>query len=371
MALVKPTVMAQANTRPIWTTGRRGRNMGEGSDQRHSPPAAGQVFCRNEGPGGAALPLARLPSAPCPPCALPCTWRGCPPWPTRAREKRSASVSRLRLQPRCRIIAASAHLASLGETEPGLPVPCPLLFDHPPDNRLYDQGAAGQMQINPHPQAPQWPPTAICTQHAIGGRDVTSLRLSSLHYRSTSAADDATTPCRAKRRYIWPLSNIECTHPPRQTLPFPVLEAPKPPLVTSCCSPWFSCRVPTLATLVPASRRFGLDTWATSAADAGIALPSPSSPSRRPRCLPKPTLPHPQPTILTGPSPPPTLRAPPSRPLLHPPSPGAPSTSPQPYALSLSLSLSALLSLAHNPPILRITNAPLNPTSAHASHLPP
>lgn len=128
------------------------------------------------------------------------------------------------------------------------------------------------------------------------------LRLSSLHHRSTSATDDATTPCRAKRRYIWPLSNIECTHPPRQTLPFPVLEAPKPPLVTSCWSPWFSCRVHTLATLVPASRRFGLDTGATSAADAGIALPSPSSPSRRPRCLPKPTLPHPQPTILTGPS---------------------------------------------------------------------
>ncbi|KAJ6278433.1 hypothetical protein J3E71DRAFT_243433 [Bipolaris maydis] len=154
--------------------GAPGEKHGRGQRSASFAAAAGQVFCRNEGPGGAALPLARLPSAPCPPCALPCTWRGCPPWPTRAREKRSASVSRLRLQPRCRIIAASAHLASLGETEPGLPVPCPLLFDHPPDNRLYDQGAAGQMQINPHPQAPQWPPTAICTQHAIGGRDVSA-----------------------------------------------------------------------------------------------------------------------------------------------------------------------------------------------------
>ncbi|EMD85367.1 hypothetical protein COCC4DRAFT_27810 [Bipolaris maydis ATCC 48331] len=365
MALVKPTVMAQANTRPIWTTGRRGRNMGEGSDQRHSPPAAGQVFCRNEGPGGAALPLARLPSAPCPPCALPCTWRGCPPWPTRAREKRSASVSRLRLQPRCRIIAASAHLASLGETEPGLPVPCPLLFDHPPDNRLYDQGAAGQMQINPHPQAPQWPPTAICTQHAIGGRDVSAIFASvkpSLPFDERSRRRDYALSSEAALY----LATIEYRmHTP--AAPNPAFSRPGSSQATAS----HELLVPTLATLVPASRRFGLDTWATSAADAGIALPSPSSPSRRPRCLPKPTLPHPQPTILTGPSPPPTLRAPPSRPLLHPPSPGAPSTSPQPYALSLSLSLSALLSLAHNPPILRITNAPLNPTSAHASHLPP
>ncbi|EUC43995.1 hypothetical protein COCMIDRAFT_27604 [Bipolaris oryzae ATCC 44560] len=306
------------------------------------------------------------------------------PWPLHQR-RRSRSRPRRRFCPSCQ----------LGETEPGLPVPpillpfpCLVLFDHTTDNRLHDQGFAGQMQINPHPQAQQWPPTAICTTHAIGGRDgcvwpqplrlpacpllsfslslarnstptvLSILRLSSLHHRSTSATDDATTPCRAKRRYIWPLSNIECTHPPRQTLSFPLLEAPKPPLVTSCWSPWFSCRVHTLATLVPASRRFGLDTWATSAADAGIALPSPSSPSRRPRCLPKPTLPLPSADN--------SHRALSLHRLcahhqaarcFNPPSRGAPSTSTQPYALS-----------THSLPLSPPTDSP-NHKRSFESHL--